>query len=110
MFNLILSNQNITENCLESYLSHRDIHFSFIKSISLKISVLNIICHVSLLGIGIFLIESDQFSIGQLIAAEIILSGILQSISKLPSTLESLYDFETSVFKLKKALKVINNA
>jgi hypothetical protein len=109
MFNLILSNQNITENCFENYLSQRNKHFSFIKSISLKISILNISCHVTLLGIGIYLIESDQFSIGQLIAAEIILSGILQSIAKLPTTLESLYDFETSVFKLKKALKVSHN-
>jgi putative ABC transport system ATP-binding protein len=110
MFDLVLSNKNITENCLEKYLTTRDLHFNFIKSITLKISILNSICHVSLLGLGIYLIEVDQLSIGQLIAAEIILSGILQSVSKLPTTLESLYDFETSVFKLKKALKVVNNA
>lgn len=110
MFDLVLSNKNITENCLEKYLTTRDLHFNFIKSITLKISILNSICHVSLLGLGIYLIEVDQLSIGQLIAAEIILSGILQSVAKLPSTLESLFDFETSVFKLKKALKVVNNA
>jgi ABC-type protease/lipase transport system fused ATPase/permease subunit len=105
LFDLVLSNKNISEEGLEKYLVSRDNHFSFIKSISLKISLLNIISQVSLLGTGIYLIEVDKLSIGQLIAAEIILTGILQSISKLPSTLESLYDFETSVFKLKKALK-----
>lgn len=110
MFELVLANQNITENDVEKYLTKRDIHFSFIKSVSLKVSFLNSLCHVSLLGSGIYFIEIDQLSIGQLIASEIILSGILQSVSKLPSTLESLYDFETSVYKLNKALKVTHNA
>lgn len=110
MLDLVLTNKNITENCLDKYLTNRDVHFSFIKSVSFKISLLHIVCQMSLLGGGIYLIEIDQLSIGQLIAAEIILSGILQSMSKLPGTLESLYDFETSVFKLKKALKVTENA
>ncbi len=105
MFDLVLNNRAIDESSLNSYLDARNIHFNFIKSISLKISVLNILCQILLLGGGIFLIGLNQLSIGQLIAAEIILTGILISLDKLPATLESFYDFETNMYKLKKAFK-----
>ena len=105
MFDLVLNNQAIDEKSLNSYLQARNNHFNFIRSVSFKISLLNIFCHVLLLGGGIFLIELNQLSIGQLIAAEIILTGILVSLDKLPSTLESFFDFETNMYKLKKALK-----
>lgn len=104
MFDLVIDNKNISENCIIKYLETRDAHFSFIKKMTLKISLLHIFCQVFLLGGGIYLIELGQLSIGQLIAAEIILSGILQTLSKLPSTLAALYEFETSMYKLKKAL------
>jgi hypothetical protein len=105
MFDLVLNNHAIDEKSLNTYLEARNNHFNFIKSISFKISLLNIFCHVLLLSGGIFLIELNQLSIGQLIASEIILTGVLVSLDKLPGTLESFYDFETNMYKLKKAFK-----
>jgi ABC-type bacteriocin/lantibiotic exporter with double-glycine peptidase domain len=65
--------------------------------------VLFILCQISLLGGGTWLVQSQQLSIGQLVSAEIILSGIMVSLNKLPTALEGLYDYETSIYKLMKA-------
>ncbi len=109
MFDLVIDNKNISEGCITKYLVARDEHFTIVKNITLQISILTLLCQISLLGGGIYLIGVGQLSIGQLIAAEIILSGILQAISKLPETLEALYDFETSIYKLNKALGEVSH-
>lgn len=87
---------------LEPYLVARQDHFRFIKKNSLKVFGLFIFCQVILLGGGSFLVQANQLSIGQLVSAEIIFSGIMVSLTKLPEVMESLYDFETSKYKLSK--------
>jgi ABC-type protease/lipase transport system fused ATPase/permease subunit len=109
MFDLVIDNKNISEGCIYKYLVARDDHFTIVKKITLHVSVLTFLCQITLLGSGIYLIGVGQLSIGQLIASEIILSGILQVISKLPETLEALYDFETSIYKLNKALGEVSH-
>ena len=87
------------------YLSKRDTHFGYVRSISLKISILYSFSFIYVLAVGAYLIQIDQLSVGQLVAAELIISGIMTSFQKIPTSLESLYDFETSHYKIEKALR-----
>lgn len=89
-----------------SFLQARALHFSFVKRATINVSVSFILSQLYLLGAGILLIEVSQLSVGQLVAAEIILTGIMVSMSKLPKTMEALYDLDTSEIKLEKALGV----
>jgi hypothetical protein len=98
--------RGISEELVFAYFESRDKHFGFIRNNSFKVSVLTVIVHVLLLTIGIYLIQMNQLSVGQLVSAEIIISGILSSLVKLPKTLESIYDYETSLYKLNYALEV----
>jgi hypothetical protein len=88
-----------------NYLGVRDHHFKFIRGISFKMTILYAFSLFYVLAIGAYLIEQDQLSVGQLVAAELIVSGIMQSLMKLPNSLEALYDYETSHFKIEKALR-----
>jgi putative ABC transport system ATP-binding protein len=88
---------------INAYLKCRDEHFSFIKRNTIKIAVLFGVCQLALLGAGTWMVQADQLSIGQLVSAEIIFSGIMISLSKLPAALEGFYDYETSIYKLLKA-------
>lgn len=96
--------KEISENELVDFLSARNRHFSYIKRATILIGSTFVLSQLYLLGIGIVLIESNQLSVGQLVSAEIILTGIMVSFAKLPKTMEALYDFETSKIKLETAL------
>jgi hypothetical protein len=94
----------LEDSDLAVFLKARDAHFSFIKRATVTVSVAFVLSHLFLLGSGILLIEFSQLSIGQLVSAEIILTGIMVSVTKLPKTMEALYDIETSEIKIEKAL------
>jgi putative ABC transport system ATP-binding protein len=85
------------------YLRARDNHFGFIRRQSITVFITYFVLHVMLLAWGIHLIQINQLSLGQLVSAEIILSGMLTNYAKLPKLLESFYDFETSCFKVEYA-------
>lgn len=105
MYNQLVSEQGIRDEAVDSYLFARDKHFSFIRINSAKISTLNVVSQIALLSIGSYLVKQNELSIGQLVSSEIIVSGILISLSKLPMSLEAIYDYETSEYKISKALK-----
>ena len=90
---------------LVGFLTARDNHFKFIRRYSFYVSLTVIGIQLLVLGIGCYLIQINQLSVGQLVSAEIIISGILLSLTKLPLTLEAVYDFETSHYKLSKVLE-----
>lgn len=104
LFNLIKSQTAVSEEDLDDYLEARDAHFTYTKKNSVMVSSGVLFCQMLLLGTGIYLIQQNQLSVGQLVSAEIILSGISLSLLKLPHTLESVFDYETSKYKIKKAL------
>lgn len=105
IYDQLASGRNPDHKNIYRYLSVRDTHFGYIRGISLKITILYGFSVFYVLAVGAFLIEIDQLSVGQLVAAELIVSGIMQSMMKLPNSLESLYDFETSHYKIEKALR-----
>ncbi len=104
IFETLKSEGTFDEHRVRHFLEARDHHFSFIRKNSLKICLLTVLIQSFILIVGCYLIDKNQLSLGQLVSAEIIISGIFISINKLPLTLEAVYDFETSKFKLKKAL------
>ncbi len=94
----------IHDEDLVHFMKARDHHFTFIKRSTAIVGIAFVLSQLFLLGAGIWFIERSELSVGQLVAAEIILSGIMVSVTKLPKTMESLYDLETSKIKLEKAL------
>ncbi len=105
IYDIIHSERQIQEHDLQSFLEARDGHFRFIRKNSFKISALVVIIQAFLLSVGCYLIKINQLSVGQLVSAEIIISGIFIPLSKLPLTLEAVYDYETSKYKIKKAME-----
>ena len=105
IFDTLSSGQVIEEAQIDAYLVAREGHFKFTRMNSFKISILAVASQVLLLGLGSYFIKNNQLSVGQLVSAEIIVSGILFSLIKLPQTLESVFDFETGQKKIAKALK-----
>ena len=89
----------------QEYLECRHNHFRVIKLNTLIIGVLFVFTQLILLALGIYFVQSNSLSLGQLVSAEIILSGIFASLIKYPKCMEALYDFETSQYKMKKALE-----
>lgn len=106
IYDLLADGRIPTHQATYAYLGARDVHFAFVRGISFKVNILYAFSLFYILAVGAYLIELDQLSVGQLVAAELIVSGIMQSLLKLPSSLESLYDFETSHYKIGKALGV----
>jgi putative ABC transport system ATP-binding protein len=103
LFDNAQENKTFKDQGMEAYLRARSERFSFIKRHSIKLMLLYVICQIALLGGGTVLVQSDQLSVGQLVSAEIIFSNIMISLNKMPDTLEGIYDFETSFYKLAKA-------
>lgn len=106
LFDVVRSVDHLTDSNLKSFLLARDLHFKFIRKNSFKISALIVIVQTILLSVGCYLIKINELSVGQLVSAEIIISGIFIPLSKLPLTLEAIYDYEASKFKIDKALGV----
>jgi ABC-type protease/lipase transport system fused ATPase/permease subunit len=104
LYDIVHSDAQILETDLKGFLEARDTHFSFIRKNSFKISTLIVIVQAILLSVGCYLIKMNQLSVGQLVSAEIIISGIFIPLSKLPLTLEAVYDYETSKYKIAKAM------
>jgi hypothetical protein len=104
LYDLVNSENDIQENDVARFLEARDGHFSFVRRNSFKISALVVIVQTILLSVGCYLIKINQLSVGQLVSAEIIISGIFVPLSKLPLTLEAVYDYETSKYKIAKAM------
>ncbi len=84
------------------YVQHRQRHFRIlIRQISFSLAT-QAIAATTLLALGGYLVIEGQMTLGQLVAAELIVTLILGSFSKLGKDLESFYDLMASVDKLGK--------
>jgi chromate transport protein ChrA len=106
IFDIIAGDNMADDKSIDEYLETRHKHFFHIKRNALLVGIIYVLGHFYVLGVGLYLVQSNQLSVGQLVSAEIILSGILVSLLKLPQTMEDLYDYETSEFKISKALNL----
>lgn len=83
-----------------SYLRHRRTHFAILFRQILFVLGLQAVAGTVLLGGGGWLVIQGQLSLGQLVAAELIVSMILASMAKIGKHLEGFYDLVAAVDKL----------
>ena len=83
-----------------AYLSSRRRHFQVLFRQLLFILGLQAVAGTVLLGFGGWLVIREQLTLGQLVAAELIVAMILGSLAKLGKHIEGFYDVVASVDKL----------
>ncbi len=93
---------NRADELAAQYINLRQKHFSIlIRQISFAM-IMQVIAATVLLALGGYLVIDGQMTLGQLVAAELIVTVILSSFAKLGKDLESFYDLMASVDKLGK--------
>lgn len=85
---------------LGSYVAARRRHFRVVLRQIGGALALQALGSAALLGLGGALVIAGQLTVGQLVAAEIIVSGVLAGIAKLGKHLESYYDLMAALDKL----------
>jgi ABC-type bacteriocin/lantibiotic exporter with double-glycine peptidase domain len=88
------------EDLTREWLSHRREHFSVVFRQLAGALVLQSIASAALLGVGGALVIAKQLTLGQLVAAELIVTAVVAGFSKLGKFFESFYDLLASVDKL----------
>ncbi len=83
-----------------NYLSNRKSHFSILFRQIVFVLGLQAVAGTVLLGFGGWLVIQGQLSLGQLVAAELIVSIILASMTKIGKHLEGFYDLVAAMDKL----------
>lgn len=84
----------------KEYLTHRRAHFSLLFRQVASVLAIEAIASTVLLGMGGWLVIHGQLTLGQLVAAELIVTTITASFAKLGKQLEAYYDLMASLQKL----------
>ncbi len=93
------------ENLMKDYLWTREAFFhNYIRQVVGLVSVQTLASGV-LLGIGGYLVIERQLTIGQLVAAEIVISKVLSDMSKFGKHLEGFYSLVAAVDKVTSVLE-----
>lgn len=92
------------ELLIREWLTARKNHFRFILRQLVGGVGLQVITSTALLGIGGWLVIQRQLTLGQLVAAELVVAAIGAGLGKLYKQLESFYDATTSATKLAKVV------
>jgi putative ABC transport system ATP-binding protein len=82
------------------YLAARNRHFAVLFGQTLGTLGLQVLASAALLGLGGFLVVKQSLTLGQLVAAELIVAAVAGSIGKLGKKLDSAYDLLTALDKL----------
>ena len=93
---------NRADELSAQYINHRQQHFNILLRQITFAMVMQVIAATILLALGGYLVIIQQITLGQLVAAELIVTNILISFAKLGKDLESYYDLMASVDKLGK--------
>lgn len=88
------------DRLVHEYLEARQKHFGILMRQILFALGLQAVASTALLGIGGWLVISGQLTLGQLVAAELIVTVIVGAFAKLGKHMESFYDLLASVDKL----------
>jgi ABC-type bacteriocin/lantibiotic exporter with double-glycine peptidase domain len=89
-----------TDDLVRRYLGARQGHFRVLFRQIGATLVLQALLSTLLLGLGAYLVIARQLTIGQLVAAELIVSAVVAGLAKFGKHLESLYDLLAAVDKL----------
>ena len=83
-----------------SYLHKRERHFQVVFRQLIGALTIEVVASVALLALGGVLVIERQLSLGQLVAAELIVTAVVASIAKLGGKVEIFYDLIAAVDKL----------
>jgi ABC-type bacteriocin/lantibiotic exporter with double-glycine peptidase domain len=86
---------------LSQFFEARNKHFAVITSQIRFLMSVQILGHMAILVLGVYLFTIGELSLGQFVAAEIITSGIFSSVMKLHKFMESHYGLLVSLLKLE---------
>ncbi|MFO0676567.1 MAG: ABC transporter ATP-binding protein [Polyangiaceae bacterium] len=82
------------------YVLARKKHFGIVFRQIVASYTLQAVATAALLGLGGYLVIQGQLTLGQLVAAELIVTGVLTSVAKFGKYLESYYDLAASIDKV----------
>jgi putative ABC transport system ATP-binding protein len=83
-----------------AYVAAHKKHFGYYFPQTIALAVLYAIASAGLLALGGWLVIQEQLSIGQLVAAELILSGVFYGISQMASYVDDYYDLIAAIEEL----------
>lgn len=89
-----------TNDHVEHYLEYRAVHFRILLRQFGGTLAIQALASAALLGVGGLLVIDRQLTLGQLVAAELVVAAVVTGISKMSKHLESYYDLLASVDKL----------
>jgi len=90
---------------VQDFLNSRSKHFRILLRQVLGSLALQAIASSALLGLGAFLVIKNQLTLGQLVAAEIVVTTALGSLAKFQKHLEAFYDLVAALDKLEFLLQ-----
>ncbi|MBY0517247.1 MAG: hypothetical protein K2P81_10075 [Bacteriovoracaceae bacterium] len=91
------------ETTSNNWLGARHEHFKILKNQIILLSLIQTIGSLSLLIGGAWLFNTNQISLGQFVAAELLGGGLFYSLGRLSKFMETHYSLITSLIKLEKA-------
>jgi putative ABC transport system ATP-binding protein len=94
------------DELVSSWLEARSHHFRILLRQVIGSLALQAVASSALLGIGAWLVVNNQLSLGQLVAAEIVVTTALGSLAKFQKHLESYYDLIAALDKLDGLLSL----
>ncbi len=89
-----------TNELVDTYLGARRSHFRILLMQYNTIVVFKTLITAMLLGLGSYLVIQNQISIGQFVAAEIVVLLMLSSVEKMMLTMDNIYDVLTALDKI----------
>lgn len=95
-----------TDTLLGKWASYRNKHFKIVYRQVLSGYALQACAAAILLGAGGWLVLQRQLSLGQLVAAELVVANLLASLQKLGKIVESYYDLVSSTDKVGEVLDI----
>ena len=93
-----------TEMLSRNYLAARKSHFRILLRQIAGGMGLQVVTMVALLGVGGWLVIARELTLGQLVAAELVIAAIGAGFVKLGKNLEKVYDLNVGVLKISKVV------
>ena len=91
-----------SEEVIDNYIQKRRQHFYALFGQTILLLIMYAVMSSLILGLGGFLVIKGELTLGQLVAAELIITIILSGFSKAGKHLESFYDLYAAVDKLSE--------
>lgn len=98
--------QERTDQLIRTYIDNHKLHFRYTFSQVISFLLLYALSSAALLGIGGMLVLKNQLSIGQLVAAELVLSAIFFGLSKFTNYLKLYYQLVGAADELGLILEI----